>query len=399
MAVTVPAGEQSMSDKFFGEISSLSPDDDVSYALKFTTFSPAELKMAVVHRSQLSLLDPEWSSSGVYILLERPTSDGSWKGYVGKSAAAKGVRSRIGNHLSTKSWERVLAVCPEGKEWDEAEVAWLESRLYLLLLNSSNVEMRNSQPVSEGRLSEERQLRINKVTQTIASVLSVIGHTVHHEGLRNRAVRATLREHKSSDGIKALAARNTVSVKKLLDAGLLVAGEALTPTEGGYSSTMTVDADGSLVGDDGHKHRSPTAAVTEVTGEWSPPWAFWQRANGQTLDDLRAEYLLLEDRPDRASAKSMSDVTIKTLVDEGLLQAGDHLVPIGESYQGSFAVVQEDGSLRDGNGIVHNTPSGAFKSVAGYAGRNGWICWKRDDGMTLAEIREAYVTSRQPSHN
>lgn len=101
----------------------------------------------------------------------------------------------------------------------------------------------------------------------------------------------------SSDAMKALAARNTVTVTRLLDAGLLTAGETLTPAEDGWDGTVVVDPDGSLLGDDGQRHRSPTAAVKGVTGRWSPPWAFWKLSDGRTLDDLREEYLSLAAHP------------------------------------------------------------------------------------------------------
>lgn len=163
---------------FFGEISSLS-SEDAELALKLTIFSPAELKVAVVDRSQLGLLEPEWSSSGVYVLLERPDRDGCWEGYVGKSAAAGGVKGRLGGHLCKKAdWYKAVAVCPEGKDWDEAEVAWLEARLYQLLSSSSNVTLSNSQEPGDGRLSDVRQMRINKVTQAIGSVLALVGHPI-----------------------------------------------------------------------------------------------------------------------------------------------------------------------------------------------------------------------------
>ena len=94
-------------------------------------FSPAELKIAIVARSQLGLLEPEWATSGVYILLERPDAEGHWQGYVGQSSAAKGVKNRLGGHLRSKpDWYKAVAICPEGKDWDAAEVAWLEARLY-----------------------------------------------------------------------------------------------------------------------------------------------------------------------------------------------------------------------------------------------------------------------------
>lgn len=64
---------------FFGEMSLLA-SDSAQGALKLSIFSPAELRVAVVERSQVGLLGDEWSSSGVYVLLERPDGDGNWRG-------------------------------------------------------------------------------------------------------------------------------------------------------------------------------------------------------------------------------------------------------------------------------------------------------------------------------
>ena len=272
-----------MSDKFFCEISSLSLDGDVSRALKFTTFSPAELRVAVVDRTQLNLLDPEWSSSGIYILLDNPRSDGNWTGYVGKSAADRGVRGRLSNHLSKKSWARALAVCPKGQHWDEAEVAWLEFCLYALLLNSSNVDITNSQPVGEGKLSEVRQMRISKVPQTIANVLSVIGH-----GVKSADFGCHQEQEQSPDRARL----RGVTIKAMIDKNLLVAGDLLTPVDPRWQGHVTVLKDGNLQAPTGETHGSPSGAAKSLTTRVAERgWSFWRLSSGTTLSELRKQYL------------------------------------------------------------------------------------------------------------
>ena len=407
----------SVAADFSGEFSVLlSPSGrDAEQALKLTIFSPAALKVAVVDRSQLAVLDPDWSSSGVYVLLERPDSDGCWVGYVGKSAAVKG---RLGGHLHKKpGWYKAVAVCPEGTGWDEAEVSWLEARLHRLLLDASNVAVSNNQEPNDGRLSEVRQMRVNKVTHAVASVLALIGHPINS----GRSMDDTT--ERTDDGRTHTASqRRGVKVKTLLDAGLLAAGETLTlrkPVKGTWQQhSVTVDSDGCLLTSNGERYNSPSAASMalsqdQVTGGW---WG-WQRADGQTLSDLREDYLRSkrdvadEPKPAPTATKStmgrpprrFNAVKLSDLLDAGYLKPGTPIVSRHKrSKSRHFAGDGRAEIEADGTITVPGVGEGYGLSAAQYASlqpsedepsvSGGWYYWEiagTDEG--LGDVRFRYL--------
>jgi hypothetical protein len=51
--------------------------------------------------------------------------------------------------------------------------------------------------------------------------------------------------------------------------------------------TVTVQADGSLVSDDGRKHKSPSGAAKAISGKPVDGWSAWKLPNGNAIGTLR----------------------------------------------------------------------------------------------------------------
>ena len=205
------------------------------------------------------------------------------------------MKGRLGGHLHKKpGWRKAVAVCPEGKDWDEAEVSWLEARLHRLLSESSNVKMINSQVPNDGRLSEVRQMRLNNVTQAVLNVLALVGYPINSDhSASSTADTSTGRAWTEDTRRKVVASIERVkgiSIKTLLDAGFLDAGETLRSRSGNVVS-VTLQPDGTLLGQNGESYNTPSAAARALTTRRGTGWIFWQRSNGQTLSDAREDYL------------------------------------------------------------------------------------------------------------
>ena len=94
--------------------------------------SNAALKIAIVDRRSLGLLDEEWEASGVYLLLDPVTFDGAYGVYVGM--APSGLRNRVRQHASASRgkdhWARAILIRRDTTHgWHSAQVGWLEGRL------------------------------------------------------------------------------------------------------------------------------------------------------------------------------------------------------------------------------------------------------------------------------
>lgn len=403
-----------MSDIFFGEIkglaaSSESPASPTS--LKLEIWYPAHVKVAVAEREHLDPLD-EWSSSGVYVLLHRPSPTGEWIGYVGKSAASGGVKNRIRRHLSDpdkQDWYRALAVCPVGGEWDEAEVAWLEGSLYRALNAAPNVRMHSTHEPGSGRLSEIRQKRVHKVTDAIQAALSLVGHPVH----RHQESAKGGPDEPAETNRRALTPRERVKgikLQHLVEAGIVPAGTRLMPTSPRWTTPATVTPDGAVeVGGTIYGHLSAAAkSITGRKGEWG--WKFWAvgAPDGRTLFDLREDFIQRRQgneptagdngpiRQNMASEPteppeiepSARHGKLVALLEAGLLIAGTTLVSLDARWPGK-GVVTADGQISVA-GSTYASPSAAAKALTGRKAESGWTFWavESDQSTTLHHLRE-----------
>lgn len=76
------------------------------------------LKMAIVERHQVPAAVRDWATqAGVYVLINNPAEDGTWRGYVGEASAGLGNRLRTQRPPSEQetSWRkgpRATRHCP-----------------------------------------------------------------------------------------------------------------------------------------------------------------------------------------------------------------------------------------------------------------------------------------------
>lgn len=168
-------------EETFGEVSikALDPTNDGPVLVEFDIKDPVELRISAVERLKVSKLGEHCSEAGVYLLLERPSQDGAWKVYVGKSAAEGGVKKRLQYHLSDSkkpSWYKAVAICPANSGWDEAEVTFLEGSVCRALSGLPGVSLLNTQEPGAGKLAKNRQKPLLRALKVLMDVLAALGH-------------------------------------------------------------------------------------------------------------------------------------------------------------------------------------------------------------------------------
>ena len=79
-------------------------------------------------------------------------------------------------------------------------------------------------------------------------------------------------------------------------------------------------------------------------------------------------------------------VTVKNLIDAGLLIANSQVSWRRRGGSQFLAEVLPNGFIKTSNGQVHKSPSGAARSLVGRP-VDGWAVWRVAGGKTLASLR------------
>lgn len=352
------------------------------------------LKVAVVERVQVKDLGEEWADAGVYLLLERTGRDGAWGAYVGKSAAAGGVRGRLRLHLrdpNKSSWYRAVAVCPLDGGWDEAEVAWLEGRVYRTLQELPGVSLSNSQEPGSGRLALRRQMPLQAVSTALTAVLVLIGHPVSTGGAQEAS------QPESPDPPVNEKPLRPGKLAHLLEAGLLTSGAKLVALDERWPGNATITAEG-RIDVAGETYTSPSGAAKALSGRIAESgWDFWAVGSddGPTLNELRRRHESGSTSPPSPTTKqgktlargSSRSGKLADLLEAGLLTSGAKLVPRDTRWSGEATVTTA--AQIEIAGETYSSPSGAAKALTGRIAESGWDFWllESQTGPTLNELR------------
>ena len=241
----------------------------------------AALQIAVVDRMSVKSLSDEWNQPGVYILLDRHQSDGTWGVYVGKAPA--GIRNRIYNHLSNKDhWYRAILIKRDTTHgFNSAHTAWLEGRLYDLLNEASQTVLHNSQRPGDDTLASYDLPMLESTVEPISRLLKILGHD---------ASTISESEAASEQGVKNK--YYGVTLSDLISAGILKGDEKLISTRSTVPGLAQIHQDGQ-VEFQGKLFSTPSGAAIAARGGAANGWNMWaiQGSNGLIrLSTLRARY-------------------------------------------------------------------------------------------------------------
>ena len=179
--------------------------------------SQAALRLAIVEREAIAVLDAAWDAAGVYLLLW-PTadqSDGRLPVYIGE--AAQGLRKRVTQHVAGKEgWQRALLVARDTRYgFNSAQVGWLEGRLWSLALAADRVRPTNKTQPRDETLPDYDRAVLETVVVPVARLLRLLGYPLSP---RDEDLKAPSKAHYGT------------TLQDLLAAGLLREGETLVFT-------------------------------------------------------------------------------------------------------------------------------------------------------------------------
>ena len=393
--------------------------------------SHSGLRMMLVNRESVGLLDDSWAVLGVYFLLG-PFEDGPdlYRAYVGE-VGKRTLLLRVKEHVDSKQWwSRALLIASASDEFNSAEIGWLEGRLYDVLNNAVAAEVMNKGRPGDDSLAPQDRGVLERYVEPIMAALRACGASPDTADQRPQLPKG----HKKKVYKE--------SVKDLIDAGLLKAGTMLAPLRKGLTQTALVLPDGNLkIGEQVFSAVSPAAMA--VSGHKSEPgWDFWGAPSGEggyiplsrLRDRLREGSGKATDGggstpapavptpvglPPLTSAENMAghaapaaalgtetagskkpprqfSETVLDLLDAGLLQPGVEFRSVRKALSDVRATLHPDGRLNV-NDEVHGSLSAAAVAVSGNKAEPGWEFWavKRNGKLvTLYELREELRESR-----
>ena len=265
----------------------------------------AALRMAVVDRTSMSALGEQWDKPGIYLLLDPVQLDGTYEVYVGK--APSGLRARLRQHrLQKEHWSRALLVIRDTTYgWDSAEIGWLEGRLYDLLDGASHATLSNGNRPRDETVRSYDRAALEAATEPIAAVLRLLGCSPDALGDPDHGDLAPDDEYVEPEPAAASSVTRSrqragdtrrvygVSVRQLIEAGDLTAGERLRSTQRSAPATASLVEDGDVMVD-GERFGSLSAAGRHVLGGTEVNgWTFWaveRDGSSVPLTTVRARY-------------------------------------------------------------------------------------------------------------
>ncbi|GAA4102293.1 hypothetical protein [Nonomuraea soli] len=163
--------------------------------------------MRLIERHNAKGLDKDWNVPGVYILLDRPDTEGRWGAYVGK-ATSPGLRNRVLQQLKARDhWYRALLIryaSNEDEKLNSAEAGWLEGEIYHCLDSAESVDLHNRNRPHDLTLSIDDEASLLDYMIPIESMLRVMGHALLH---RNLIITDDTQLRASATGLRTLRER------------------------------------------------------------------------------------------------------------------------------------------------------------------------------------------------
>lgn len=224
------------------------------------------LRMVLVNRESIRLLNDEWRRLGVYFLLGPNADDPHrFRAYVGEVGRST-LLQRVKQHAMTKDWwSRALLVASASDDFNSAEIGWLEGRLYDVLHNAVACDVMNGNRPGDDSLSTKERVLLEKYVEPIMATLRACG-----------APPDTADQKPPPKGKQ----RYGETLADLISGGLLKPGTLLQPLKKGLATQAKVLPDGQLEVA-GQVYGSLSAAAKAVSGAVAEAgWDFWGAPSG-----------------------------------------------------------------------------------------------------------------------
>lgn len=363
------------------------------------------LRMVVVNKESMRLLDAYWDARGIYLLLGRAEDPAKYTAYVGE-ATKQGLRQRVTQHVAgEKVWDRALLITSTEHGFDSAAIGWLEGRFHDVLTNAAAAEVLNKLKPTDDTLPEYRRAGLGRYVEPVMLAMRALGCPPDTADQQRTDTRRVTKRNVFKE-----------SVADLIDAGLLKAGTRLRPMAARYDEAATVLPDGTLEVGGEHFHSVSPAAARVSGNQTEPGWNFWGAPSGDgtlvSLYDLRARLQASGPRPPAGGTRTDDTprgtqrrgprpkryaTKVPDLVTAGVLTDGETVVALRKRVGHVEGTLHADGAITV-NGTRYGSLSAAARAVSGTTSEPGPEYWAvRRDGelVSIFELRRRFEAHNQ----
>lgn len=240
------------------------------------------LRMALVEKDAVHLLDQTWDRPGAYVLLDPVAVDGTFGVYVGKAPA--GIRSRLQDHERKKQWARALLIQRDNQHGlNSAHVGWLEGDLYDLFDAADRARLHNGPKPGDNTVASYDLRILESFRDPIVRVLRLLGYDP-----------ATADDQVADDlKPKRSITFHGVGMPELIQAGLVTPGAKLVSVNTSWPGSAEVTSEGAILCG-GAEYQTPSGAASSIKGGGAVNgWDFWavETPDGSVrLSTLRARF-------------------------------------------------------------------------------------------------------------
>ena len=129
------------------------------------------LRMVLVSRESVGLLDESWKVLGIYFLLGASDDSDRYRAYVGE-VGKRTLIQRIKQHAGEKEWwSRALLIASASDDFNSAEIGWLEGRLYDVLNNAVACDVMNGNRPGDNSLSVGERGVLERYVEPVMAAL------------------------------------------------------------------------------------------------------------------------------------------------------------------------------------------------------------------------------------
>jgi hypothetical protein len=238
--------------------------------------------------------------SGVYLLLGKSESDGKDQVYVGQAKTREikeGILGRLKEHDKTKDWwNEALAFTRVQTALDDADLSYLERKLYKIAREAQRFNIDNGNEPSDGNPDDSKKSTLDIFVDHVKLIAGVLGYHVFeklnedYSDSQNNVDKSILYiKRKKGDGTYSEArCKNTGEGFVLLKGSEINERSAVKiPAELQKLREKEVTPGGKLKKD--ILFSTPSAAATFVTGTSCNGNITWKNKDGKTLQKIKEE--------------------------------------------------------------------------------------------------------------
>jgi Domain of unknown function (DUF4357) len=263
------------------------------------------VRVIEVPRSQLAdfLKMPEAQQVGVYFLMGELSEAGLPRVYIGQSG---NVGNRLVQHNQSKDfWNRALVVISLTNSMTQTHALFLEWFAIAEATKAGRYSLEKGNTGARPHTPAPLEADCHEIHETAATLLATLGQPIF-EPLTNAATGKGEKElfyckGSGADGVGEFTTEGFVVLKgsrgRIENVASIEGTSSQRLREKLVAQTIMTETNGSYVFSRDHLFASPSMAAMALMGRTANGWKSWKNLEGNTLDEVKRQAVVLETEP------------------------------------------------------------------------------------------------------